>query len=337
MKQTSVGLWRNTRRWLPGAIISLIALVAVFRLARWEDLKLAFSTIQPLNLLAAVVISLVSLGTRGMAWRVLLRYRATFKQSFFIICEGYFLNYILPLRAGEIGRAVFMGQTSGLGPFHVLSTIVIERAFDLAMASGLLLTTLPLVLGVSWARPVAILTMTLVIAGLFALYLVARNSQKVHGWVFRLGQRWPLVQKWVVPSLDSLLDGLGTLTRLDQFLLAVFWILMSWVLWVSIYFVMLQPILPGFPFYRAMFMTGVLALGVAIPQAPGGLGVFEASVVATLAIFGVSPSAALAYALLMHFMQFVINGILGFIELIRSRRSISNLFEALQIPKDASQ
>ncbi len=337
MKQTSVGLWRNTRRWLPGAIISLIALVTVFRLARWEDLKLAFSTIQPLNLLAAVVISLVSLGTRGMAWRVLLRYRATFKQSFFIICEGYFLNYILPLRAGEIGRAVFMGQTSGLGPFHVLSTIVIERAFDLAMASGLLLTTLPLVLGVTWARPVAILTMTLVIAGLFALYLVARNSQKVHGWVSGLGQRWPLVQKWVVPSLDSLLDGLGTLTRLDQFFLAVFWILMSWVLWVSIYFVMLQPILPGFPFYRAMFMTGVLALGVAIPQAPGGLGVFEASVVATLAIFGVSPSAALAYALLMHFMQFVINGILGFIELIRSRSSISNLFEQLQIRNDASQ
>jgi hypothetical protein len=203
-------------------IISLIALVTVFRLARWGDLKLAFSTIQPLNLAIAVVIMLVSLGTRGMAWRVLLRYRATFKQSFFIICEGYFLNYILPFRAGEIGRAVFMGETSGLGPFHVLSTIVIERAFDLAMASGLLLATLPLVLGVSWARPVAILTMTLVIAGLFVLYLVARNSQKVHGWVSRLGQRWPLVQKLVVPSLDSLLDGLGTLTHPDQFFLVVF-------------------------------------------------------------------------------------------------------------------
>ena len=337
MKRTSVGFWRSARRWLPGAIISLIALVTVFRLARWDDLKLAFTTFQPLNLAIAVVISLVSLGTRGMAWRVLLNYRATFKQSFNIICEGYFLNYILPLRAGEIGRAVFMGQTSGLGPFHVLSTIVIERAFDLAMASGLLLTTLPLVLGVSWARPVAILTMSLVIAGLFSLYLIARNSQKVHDWVFRLGQRWPLVQKWVVPSLDSLLDGLGTLTRLDQFLLAVFWILLSWILWVTLYFVMLQPISPGFPFYRAMFMTGILALGVAIPQAPGGLGVFEASVVAALAIFGISPSVALAYALLMHFMQFVINSIFGFIELVRSRQSISNLFEQMQIRNNASE
>jgi len=322
---------------VPGAIISLIALVTVFRLASWNDLKLAFTTIQPVYLAIAVVISVVSLGTRGMAWRVLLKYRATFKQSFFIICEGYFLNYILPLRAGEIGRAVFMGQTSGLGPFHVLSTIVIERSFDLAMASGLLLTTLPLVLGVSWARPVAIFTMALVIAGLFMLYLMARNSQKVHGWVSRLGQRWPLVQKWVVPSLDSLLDGLGTLTQLSQFLLVVFWIFLSWVLWVSIYYVMLQPVLPGFPFYRAMFLTGVLALGLAIPQAPGGLGVFEASVVGTLAIFGVSPSVALAYALMMHFMQFVIDGIFGFIELVRSRNSISNLFEQIQIRNNESQ
>jgi uncharacterized protein (TIRG00374 family) len=337
VKQSSSSLWRNARRWLPGAIISLIALVTVFRLARWDDLKLAFTTIQPLYLLIAVVISIVSLGTRGLAWRVLLKNRATFKQSFFIICEGYFLNYILPLRAGEVGRAVFMGEASGLGPFHVLSTIVIERAFDLAMASGLLLATLPLVLGVSWARPVAVLTMLLVIAGLLVLFLMARNTQKVHGWVSRLGQRWPLVQKWIVPSLDSLLDGLGTLTRLDQFLLAFFWIFMSWVLWVALYYVMLQPISPGFPLYRSMFMTGVLALGLAIPQAPGGLGVFEASVVATLAIFGISPSAALAYALLMHFMQFVIDGIFGFIELVRSRNSIGNLFEQIQIRNNANQ
>jgi glycosyltransferase 2 family protein len=337
VKPSSIGLWRNVRRWLPGAIISLIAFITVFRLARWEDLKLAFTTIQPLYLLLAVVISVVSLGTRAMAWRVLLKNRATFKQSFFIICEGYFLNYILPLRAGEIGRAVFMGETSGLGPFHVLSTIVIERAFDLVMASGLLLATLPMVLGVSWARPVAILTMLLVIIGLVVLYLAARNSQKVHGWVSSLGKRLPLVQKWIVPSLDSLLEGLGTLTRLDQFLLALFWIFMSWVLWVLLYFVMLQPVSPGFPLYRSMFMTGVLALGLAIPQAPGGLGVFEASVVGTLAIFGISPSAALAYALLMHFMQFVIDGIFGFIELIRSRNSISNLFEQIQMRNNVGQ
>lgn len=59
--------------------------------------------------------------------------------------------------------------------------------------------------------------------------------------------------------------------------------------------------------------------------------------VATLAIFGVSPSVALAYALLMHFMQFVIDGTFGFIELVRSRNSISNLFEQIQVRNKASQ
>ena len=57
----------------------------------------------------------------------------------------------------------------------------------------------------------------------------------------------------------------------------------------------------------------------------------------TLAIFGISPSAALAYALLMHFMQFVIDGIFGFIELVRSRNSISNLFEQIQMRNNVGQ
>jgi hypothetical protein len=65
-----------------------------------------------------------------------------------------------------------------VSPLHVLSTIVIERAFDLAMAAILLLTTLPLALGMAWARPVAIITLVVVISGLIALYLVARNNER---------------------------------------------------------------------------------------------------------------------------------------------------------------
>ncbi|MBE3142899.1 MAG: flippase-like domain-containing protein, partial [Planctomycetes bacterium] len=108
MKQVFITLWRNIRRWLPGAVISIVALVAVFRLARWDDLVLAFTLIQPVNLSIAILIIFISLGTRAMAWRVLLEYKTSVQKSFFVICEGYFLNNILPLRAGEFGRAIFM-------------------------------------------------------------------------------------------------------------------------------------------------------------------------------------------------------------------------------------
>jgi uncharacterized protein (TIRG00374 family) len=328
-------LWRNARRWMPGLLISIVALVAVFRMARWEDIKLALSSIRPLNLGIAVVITLISMVTRAVAWQILLNQKTTLRKAFFIINEGYFLNNLFPLRAGEIGRAVFMGQASGLGPFHVLSTIVLERAFDLAMAAGLLLTTLPLALGMSWALPVASFTLILVAAGIFFLFLIARNTSKVHAWVSKLGLRWPIVQKWVIPQLDALLDGLSTLTQPWKFFSSVFLIFLSWAMWVSMYYIMLLPLAPHLPYWAAMFTTGVLAMGLAIPAAPGGLGVYEASVVGALAIFGITPSVSLAYALMMHFLQFTITGIFGFIELVRSRNSISSLFDQMQIRNES--
>ncbi|NMC79026.1 MAG: hypothetical protein GYA59_06675, partial [Chloroflexi bacterium] len=112
---TKKSLWRDVRRWLPGVLISVVALFALFRLASWQDLGMAFSTIQPLNLGVALCLTILSLGTRGLAWRVLLERKATLRQAFFVVNEGYLLNNLFPLRAGEFGRAVFMGKATGLG------------------------------------------------------------------------------------------------------------------------------------------------------------------------------------------------------------------------------
>lgn len=325
MKQRK-SLWRDARRWLPGVLISAVALFAVFRLASWQDLGLAFSTIRPANLGAALVLTLISLGTRALAWRVLLERKTTFRQAFFMVNEGYLLNNLFPLRAGEFGRAVFMGRATGLGSLHVLSTIVIERAFDMAMAAGLLLATLPLALGMAWARPVAVLTLALVVLGLAALYLMARYNQQVQAWLSQLGKRWPLVEKHLLPRLGSLLNGLRVLTRPSQFLQSLFWIAASWVLWIIIYYLMLLPIAPQARLWWAAFADSVLALGIAIPSAPGALGVFEAAMVGALTLLGVPASAALAYAIMMHFLQFTVTAILGFWGLAQERRSLSTLF-----------
>jgi uncharacterized protein (TIRG00374 family) len=306
-------------------------------LARWQDLSTAFTSIRPINFIGATFLTFISLGTRAIAWRVLLDRKASFWQSFFIISEGYFLNNLFPLRAGELGRAIFMGQVSGLGAFHVLSTIVIERSFDLAMAAGLLVSTLPFALGVAWAESIAISTLILVMVALFVLYLGARYHQIVEGWIVKIGARYHIVQKWIVPRLGSLLDGLSTLTDPRKFLWALFWIASSWAIWVSMYYLMISPIQPGMPFFWAVFTTSVLALGIAIPQAPGGVGVYEASVVGALAIFGISPSVSLAYALMMHLMQFIVTGIFGFWGLLRDRRSLSSLFTQLpEVQKSTS-
>jgi len=320
---------RKASRWLPGVFVSGVLLVVVFRVANWEDLGDAFQYIKYPYILAALALTLASLVTKSMAWRTLLDNAPTFWQTFFIVNEGYFLNNILPLRAGEVGRAIFMGQSSKKGALHVISTIVIERAFDVAMAAALLLATLPLTLGMAEAKSAAVTTIILVIAGFGILFLMARYNQQVKELVNRIGSRWAFVQKWIVPRIDALLDGLKVLNRPSQFFIAVMWSLLTWVFWVSIYYVMLLSIAPGAPLWWGAFVDSFLAMGMAIPSAPAGLGVFEASIVFALSLLKVDASKALAYAITLHFMQFVITAIFGLIGLIREGRSINALFEGM--------
>ncbi|NPV77018.1 MAG: flippase-like domain-containing protein [Anaerolineae bacterium] len=331
MSGNGATIWRDVRQWLPGVLISVVALFVIFKLASWPDLLAALTSFMSPNLILALFLSVISLGTRGFAWRTLLGKKATFNQSFFIINEGYLLNNLFPLRAGELARAVFMGQASGLGPYHVLSTIVLERAFDLAMAASLVLISLPLALGMEWAKPVALAALGLVVAMLVFLFLAARYNAVVRNWIEKLASQSPIGQRIVVPRLGALLDGLETLTKPSQFIVTLFWIILSWVIWVSTHYVMLRTIEPDAPFWWAVFADGVLALGVAIPSAPAALGVFEGVLAGALTFLGVPLNTAVAYAIMMHFLSFFSTGVFGFWGLIRERRSISGLFSQIQL------
>jgi glycosyltransferase 2 family protein len=120
MTQAKPTVWRSVRRWLPGVVISLVARIVLFQLSNWADISLAFTALRPINLGIALVLDDLSLGTRAMGWVVLLEHKTTFSKAFFTVNLGYLLNNIFPLRAGEIGRALFMGRSTGISPLHVL-------------------------------------------------------------------------------------------------------------------------------------------------------------------------------------------------------------------------
>ncbi len=328
-------LWRDARRWLPGVLISLVALFVLFQFSGWDwaGLVASWAAFQWTTLAALVGLTIVSLLIRAVLWRTLLEERASIAQTFFIINIGYMLNNLFPLRAGEIGRAVFMGSAAKLSPFHVLSTIVIERAFDLVMAAVLVLATLPLALGQDWMRPVASVTLVLVVSMLGVLYLMARFRPQVHQIANSLGKRWPLVQRLVVPQVDALLEGLQALVSIRRFLAVLGLVVAAWLTWITIYYIGILSIAPGAPFWWGVFADSVLALGVAIPSAPAGLGVYEASMVAALTILKVNPAPALAYAILMHFIQFALTAVFGFWGLAREGKSLGNLWAEIRMER----
>src|SRR5215204_7474219 len=107
-------------------------------------------------LVVGYAIGFLWLAIRTMVWRTLLRNRASFRDVFWTVGEGYLLNNFLPFRLGEIGRAFLLSRKSGMQFMEILPTIVIERVVDLGFSAIILLAALPFVVGAEGAGQIGI-------------------------------------------------------------------------------------------------------------------------------------------------------------------------------------
>lgn len=325
MNRQSGGGWKKVSRWLPGVVLSLAVAVVLFFVTDWQAFARAFQQVRIISLLGAVGLTLVFLLLRAAAWRELLDGKAGFWQAFRIVNEGYLLNNILIHRAGEFARAIFMGQASGLGFTRALSSILLERVFDLIFAAGIFLLCLPLVVGATWAKTAGVITLVLVLAGLAVLFLMGRYRTRVQTWLERLNIPGKLWNQMLKPQAGNLLEGLAVLNRPRRFFLGAGYILLSWLVAFVFHFVILREFVPDAPFWWAVFGDTSLAIGIALPSAPAALGVFEGAIVGAFALLGVQSSTSLAFAITMHALQFVTTAVLGLIGLAQDGRSLSQL------------
>ncbi len=278
----------------------------------------------------ALGVSVLWLAVRAVVWRTLLQERATYAQTFFTIAEGYLLNNVLPFRLGEVGRAFLLAQKAKLAFWQVFSTILIERVLDLAMAAGLLLSTLPFVVGATWAQQAAWISVILVITGLGLLYALARSRDWAERQLTRLGQRWPIVLKIGANRLEAFFSGLAILTGGGRFLQAVVWMVLDWGIALLQYYLLLLAFFPNAELLWAAFSLAVGALGIAAPSSPGAVGVLELSLVGALALFGLDPSISLAFALVVHLFNYLINGLIGAYGLAQDGQSLAGLYRRIR-------
>jgi uncharacterized protein (TIRG00374 family) len=206
---------------------------------------------------------------------------------------------------------------------------LIERALDLAFAAGIFLSTLPFVIGVSWARQAAITIAFVVIIGLAGIYILARNRQQVLAWIERLGQRWSLVGRLAGRRLVAFFDGLAIITDSRLFLEALGWETLNWLVAVLQYYLFLRAFFPDPSLLWVLFALGVGALGIAAPSSPGAIGVFEAALVGALLVLGVNASAAAAFAISVHITGYVITSLIGGYGLYKDGESLSGMYTRL--------
>ena len=321
---------KDAKRWLPGALISILLIAAILY---FVDLRAMVAAIRNANyglLGIALVIGFIWMGVRAIVWRTLLRGRASLKDVFFTVGEGYLLNNFLPFRLGEIGRAFLLSRKSDMQFMEILPTIVIERVMDLGYSAVILLATLPFVVGAEGAGQVGVIVGVIVLIGFVILYVLARYNQWALDVFHKLSARWPSLQKFGGSFLESFFAGLGVLTDGWLFLRFLFWMTLNWGIAIFSYYLMILAFFPQAQPVWGMFGLGAAAFGGAIPSLPGAVGTFEGAFGGAIALLTGDESTALAVALTGRLYNYINSGVVGGIGLLREGQTLSGIYEQLK-------
>ena len=313
-------------RWLIPIAISAGAIWFVLR-----DIELAtiLENLSKINLeiyLYASLAYFISYAFRALCWYVLLRRKVSYKDTFFTMGAGYLLNNLFPFRLGEIGRAVLLDDPAGPTALEVLSSVLVERIFDVFLAAVFVLSMLPRILGGGFDQSLILILFILTIVGMAVLYLAARFRLRIADWLEGWGERSNFVKHWVAPKAYQVLEGLSVLNNPGAFFLAFGSLLLSWLIAFGENFIVFQSLYPDPQFWWMIFVLSAGAFGAALPSVPAGLGVFEGVMVAAFAFLGVEADVAFTHAIVIHALAFVYSNIFGLIGLHLRGQAVIGLY-----------
>jgi uncharacterized protein (TIRG00374 family) len=327
---------RPGSRWLQ-TIVAIAISVGLFWLAIARvDLGQLASVLNRVNLwflLAAVGTYFVDLLVRALRWETLLRHTGVIsaRRLYPVLAIGYMANNLLPGRVGELSRAYLVGRRERVSGSAVLATVAVERVVDGLSVLGLLLGTLAVLpasglvvagwLGI--VTRVAAITFGIALVG-FAVLLIWRGvwlrlAYRAFGKLpDQLGRR-------LLALLDGFIEGLGALRHPRQIIEVLALSVLVWVVGAGTYILVAQSFGVGLPLLTALAMICLVNLATAIPQAPAGLGAFEAVASQSLVLLGVPGTLAFGVTIVLHAVLFAPVVVVGLFCLWRMNLSIIEL------------
>ncbi len=277
------------------------------------------------------VVAVTSFYIRGLRWRVMLRHVADVPReaAFSATAIGFGVSTILPFRLGEIARPAVLSHRVGIGLGPTLSSVVLERVFDMVyVIICFLILSAIYPLGEDYRRAATGLG-ALAALGLVVLALALWQRARAEALVDALLGRMPggLAGR-LGPLLRGLLDGLGVLRDPGALVSVIWYSTLVWAANAVVFlfaFAALDMDVPRLA--AALACIVIVAFFVFLPQAPGFVGTWQAGCVVALNLFSVPEDAAVGFSLLTWLLQTVINLTVGGVCLAREKLTLRELLQ----------
>lgn len=236
------------------------------------------------------------------------------RDMFPIVMIGYAGTAVLPMQMGELVRAYIAAKKYELPYALVLSSIGMERIFDLLTILALLGT----VLATGQSTPPLLVKAgyvigALTIFGLLSAIVLATHKQKTLDVLRTILAPLPArVSAAIVNQLEAATRGLGSVTRPRLFVrIAVNsllqWALMGICIWFSLLALDIQVPLSG-----VVLVLVATIVGISLPTSPGYVGNIQLAFVVALQAFGVPAADAIAASIFYHIIAYLAVVIVGF-------------------------
>lgn len=283
----------ESRRKALFLLVNLVAIVAiVFWIRDNVSLSAVVGQIKSLPLQGLCLSLLLSVSVLLVyAARLALLLSAGRLRALAIVTIGFGMNGVLPFRLGEVAKLAYARQLFGIATPRLIAATTAEKLMDLCALFLLGLLASQIVVAPYLNRGIAIaglLVAALVLALVVAFLALARwerSGRETHNWI---NDAFATLRE---QKDKARITRLGVLTA------------MIWAITVASVFFMFNSVFAQFSLANALVLSLVLALAIAIPSTPAGIGVVEAAIVAYLQqTLQAEPNLALASALAFHFI-----------------------------------
>lgn len=312
-----------------GLAVSGICLYFATRGTDWSRVGAILAHARPGWVLGVAGAGLLGVYVRAERWRVLLRPlgEVPLYPALSATAIGFGASAVLPLRLGELVRPAVLGRRVGCGMSAALSSVVLERLFDMLLVIGCFLLVSILYPVSTELRRGALGLSALAVVGLAVLVVMQRNPARTEAFVTRVLSRLPgRLGSGLLPMARAFLSGLGGLSDLRTVAVVLVYSVALWAVITSSFAFGFLALQTDVPLVAASLTTVVVvAAFVFLPQGPGFVGTWQLGCVVALSFFQVSEEVAVGYSILTWIVSMATNVILAGVFLAREDLSLGQL------------
>lgn len=299
------------RAWLKHLFGGGVTLVCVVAFVRQTDLSQVLASLTIVDwpkLLLGICSLAIGYALRILRWSIMLKPAAA--NAGFASCAAPFLgsialNNVLPLRVGDVVRALVFPRTMGIRRTVATASVVLERLADImtlliSLAIGMAairIVDIPATVTKTATNLALIGGITLVTVILFSgplgRALIRRAEMpNILGWSSRL--------RPIAAIIGRTLFGFEQMSRPAPLAVLLAISMLVWIAEAGLYFFVLLGLGIDAGPAAALFVMALATLSTLLPSAPGYVGPFHLAAFTAVSLIGGDDVQAGSYALLVH-------------------------------------